>query len=97
MPPSTAPHRGYSADAGSQPAIPSQIARTCFFRKKNYPIAMRFTFLTLASLFLISCGGSNQVAERRAVPPPGSDGDMPWTVPIEGQGGGPLSGILERR
>ncbi|MDG2323947.1 MAG: hypothetical protein P8M08_10535 [Akkermansiaceae bacterium] len=58
---------------------------------------MRFTFLTLASLFFISCGGSNQVAERKAVPPPGSDGDMPWNVPIEGQGAGPLSGILERR
>jgi len=60
---------------------------------------MRFTFLTLAALFLISCGNSNQVDQRKVVPPPGSDdaGSMPWNVPQDGQGGGMLGGVLERR
>ena len=59
---------------------------------------MRFTILAILSLGFLSCGSSNDVAERKVVPPPGSDGpSMPWNIPIEGQGGGPLGGALERR
>ena len=59
---------------------------------------MRFFFLAILSLVFVSCGNSNDVAERKVVPPPGSDGgSMPWNIPIEGQGGGPLGGVLERR
>ena len=57
---------------------------------------MRFTFLTILSFIFISCGSSNDVAERKAVPPQGSDGDMPWNIPIDGQGQGPL-GMMNRQ
>ena len=58
---------------------------------------MRFTILTILSFIFVSCGNSDDVAERKVVHPQGSDGDMPWNVPIDGQGGGMLGGVLERR
>ncbi|MEN8695074.1 MAG: hypothetical protein ACN4GG_03870 [Akkermansiaceae bacterium] len=54
--------------------------------------------LSLTALALFSCGGT-QVAERKAVPPPGSDavGDMPWNIPGKNSGQGQFGGLNEGR
>jgi hypothetical protein len=55
-------------------------------------------FLLLAPLFFISCA-STEVAERKAVPPPGSDAvnNMPWNVPGKNSGQGQFAGLNEGR
>jgi ABC-type oligopeptide transport system substrate-binding subunit len=58
---------------------------------------MRFILLTLASLALASCV-NNTTAERRPVPPQGSDeSSIPWNAPRQGEGAGMLGGLLEGR
>jgi len=59
---------------------------------------MKFLFLVTVSLSFISCAAP-RVAERKSVPPPGSDdlGSQPWNIPQEGQGQGALGGLLEGR
>ncbi|MGC6425514.1 MAG: hypothetical protein ACON5H_00795 [Akkermansiaceae bacterium] len=54
--------------------------------------------LPLASLALFSCGGS-EIAERKPVPPPGSDAadNMPWNVPGKNSGQGQFGGLNEGR
>lgn len=54
--------------------------------------------LPLLSLALFSCG-ENTVAERKAVPPPGSDAvnNMPWNVPGKNSGQGQFGGLSEGR
>ena len=60
---------------------------------------MRLFLLSLVALALTSCG-SNQTAQRKPVPPPGSDehGSIPWNDPSQGPNpGGMLGGMMERR
>ncbi len=58
---------------------------------------MRY-FLILISLATFSCV-SPQLAERKPIPPKGSDeaGSQPWNIPQSGEGAGALGGLLERR
>ena len=52
----------------------------------------------LASLALASCGSSD-IAQRKPVPPPGSDtGSIPWNDPGQGpRPGGVLGDMMEGR
>ncbi|MDA8968436.1 hypothetical protein N9124_00995 [bacterium] len=57
---------------------------------------MKF-LLPLLSFVLFSCA-SNQVAERKPVPPKGSDdSSMPWNTPGEGSSQGAFQGLSEGR
>ncbi|MDB4296123.1 hypothetical protein N9940_00845 [bacterium] len=57
---------------------------------------MKF-LLPLFSLALFSCAGT-QVAERKPVPPKGSDdSSMPWNTPGEGSSQGAFQGLSEGR
>ncbi|MGJ8696092.1 MAG: hypothetical protein ACSHYF_07225 [Verrucomicrobiaceae bacterium] len=58
---------------------------------------MKF-LLPLVCLSLFSCA-NNKVAERKPVPPPGSDaaGSMPWNIPGKDTGQGVLGGMNEGR
>ena len=58
---------------------------------------MKLIYVLLTSLsflaFTSSCTSS--VAERKPVPPQGSDeSDMPWNRPQAGEGGGALGGMM---
>jgi len=58
---------------------------------------MKSLIFVVLAIGLSSCG-STQVAERRPVPPPGSDekGSIPWNDPGQGIApGGMLGGMME--
>ncbi len=62
---------------------------------------MRLTAPALLSLTLFvftSCSDSVRTAERRPIPPKGSDDSyMPWNTPRAGEGAGGFGGLLEGR
>jgi len=58
---------------------------------------MRLFLLALTSLAFASCANPS-TAERRPVPPKGSDEtSIPWNAPNQGEGAGMLGGLLEGR
>lgn len=55
--------------------------------------------LLLLIPFAIASCVTAPIAERRPIPPKGSDeaGSQPWNIPQSGEGAGALGGLLERR
>ncbi|MGE9267246.1 MAG: hypothetical protein ACQKBY_04050 [Verrucomicrobiales bacterium] len=58
----------------------------------------KLLFLSLFSLFLVSSCADQSTAERKPVPPPGSEdgNNMPWNRPQAGEGQGALGGMFDQ-
>jgi uncharacterized lipoprotein len=56
---------------------------------------MKWTILAVIAVGVLAGCGTTKEPERKAVPPQGSAGNMPWATPEPGTGGGALGGLLD--